>query len=112
VTDKVVMHASSGAWVVGTLILTDSVTEGSMLARIDLDFTSVLGRQVSCFTPGRGLVQVQMLPEVQLNFTPGAADCGFAARGGRQGDTVVGYWYEDSFIGPRTVGRFRMSRTL
>jgi len=112
------MQPGSGSWVTGTLQLTDTLVVirglplADLRATVEVDFTSSLGRQVSCFTPGEGLVDVQLLPSrLQLLFTPGAADCGFAAEGSMRDDSVVGAWNEDSYVGHRTAGRFFMVRS-
>ncbi len=115
---RAVMQAGSGTWVTGTLQLTDTLVVirglplAGLRATVEVDFTSSLGRQVSCFTPGEGLVEVQLHPSrLQLLFTPGAADCGFAAEGSVRGDSVVGAWNEASYVGHRTAGRFFMVRS-
>ena len=108
------MRAASGAWVSGTLQLKDTLVEDyatGLRATVDVDFTPVLGRQVSCFRPGQGVVGVELLAnDVTLRLTPGAADCGFTAGGWLRGDSVVGKWYEDAYVGYPTTGRFRMLR--
>jgi len=112
------MQAASGTWVTGTLQLRDTLVVIGALpivglrALVEVDFTPSLGRQVSCYTPGEGVVDVQLLlGHLQLLFTPGAADCGFAAEGSVRGDSVIGSWNEDSYVGRRTAGRFFMVRS-
>jgi len=114
VDNRAVMRAASGSSVSGTLQLLDTLVEGrvrGLRAALDIDFTPALGRQVSCFRPGHGVVGITVLPhEVSLWFTPGAGDCGFRGGGTWRGDSVVGRWSEDAYVGFKTVGRFRMLR--
>ena len=76
-----------------------------------LDFTPLLGRQVSCLGPDAGGIDVEEEGDsVFLWFTPRAFDCGFSGDARRQGDTLAGTWEEGSIAGPVARGRFRMWR--
>ena len=77
-----------------------------------VDFRPLLGRQMSCYEPGRRTIRIARADSASwsLLFTPAAADCGFGASARRQGDTLRGEWSETSFIGPVARGRLLMSR--
>lgn len=96
----------------GRLRLTDSTTSGDAVrSSIDVDFTPLLGRQMSCFDPRPRTTGVERRGDtVMFRFTPGVADCGFGATGVLRGDSLVGSWDETSFAGPVTAGRFVMTR--
>ena len=100
--------------VAGTLELRDTVDgiDGlNLKGTVALDFQRLLGQPLSCYDPRYALVGVKRRnTHVRLELAPGAADCGLYADGRYLGDSVVGSWLEDSFIGPRAVGRFRMLR--
>jgi hypothetical protein len=108
------LGAASGQAVIGTLRLYDTLPSGGgveLLSELDLDFAPVLGRPISCAPPRRGTVGLAGTADsFALAFTPGVADCGFVASATRQGDSLVGTWYEGSFGGPVVLGRFRMTR--
>ena len=107
---------SSGRWsatshqsIRGSLHLADS--EGVVRSSIQIDFTALLGREMSCFDPRPTSTAISRVGDnTSLQFTPGAADCGFSASGKLYGDSLVGTWSETSFIGPVAVGQFRMIR--
>ena len=97
----------------GRLRLTDSTTSGDVVrSSIDVDFTPLLGRQMSCFEPRPRSTGVERRGDtVSFRFTPGAADCGFGASGVLRGDSLIGSWGETSFAGPVAAGRFVMTRS-
>lgn len=97
----------------GQLRLTDSTTSGGAIrSSIDVDFTSLLGRQMSCFDPRPHTTGVERRGDtVTFRFTPGVADCGFGASGVLRGDSLIGSWDETSFAGPVAAGRFVMTRS-
>ena len=97
----------------GRLRLTDSVTSGDLVrSSIDVDFTPLLGRQMSCFEPRPRTTGVERRGDtVTFRFTPGVADCGFGASGVLRGDSLIGSWDETSFVGPVAAGRFTMTRS-
>lgn len=102
-------------WIVGTLWLGDTVAGLGVVRglRSDLvaDFTPILGRQMSCFQSGRGVIDVERHGQtVQFWFTPGAGDCGFGGTARYYGDSIVGTWSEAAFVGAASVGRFRFVR--
>jgi hypothetical protein len=77
-----------------------------------VDFTPLLGRQMSCFEPTPRSTGVDRQGDtVTFRFTPGVADCGFGASGVLHGDSLFGSWEETSFIGPVAAGRFVMTRS-
>ena len=93
----------------GALHLADS--DGVVRSSIQVDFTPLLGRDMSCFDPRPTSTAISHAGEsTSLTFTPGAADCGFGASGKFYGDSLVGTWSETWFIGPVAVGGFRMVR--
>lgn len=96
----------------GQLRLTDSVTSGDAVrSSIDVDFTPLLGRQMSCFDPRPQTTGVERRGDtVTFRFTPAVADCGFGASGVLRGDSLIGRWDETSFVGPVATGRFLMRR--
>lgn len=96
----------------GRLRLTDSTSSGnSVRSTIDVDFTPLLGRQMSCFEPRPGTTGVERQGDtVRFRFTPNVADCGFGASGVLRGDSLIGSWDETSFVGPVAAGRFVMTR--
>ena len=97
----------------GQLRLTDSVSSGDAVrSSIEVDFTPLLGRQMSCFEPRPRTTGVERRGDtVTLRFTPGVADCGFGASGVLRGDSLIGSWDETSFAGPVAAGRFVMTRS-
>jgi hypothetical protein len=97
----------------GRLRLTDSSASGNAVrSSIDVDFTPLLGRQMSCFEPTPRSTGVDRQGDtVTFRFTPGVADCGFGASGVLRGDSLIGSWDETSFIGPVAAGRFVMTRS-
>lgn len=97
----------------GRLGLTDSTTsDNAVRSSIDVDFTPLLGRQMSCFDPRPRSTGVERRGDtVTFRFTPGVADCGFGARGVLRGDTLIGSWDETSFAGPVAAGRIVMTRS-
>ena len=103
---------SSFSEVQGRLRLTDSTTSGDAVrSSIDVDFTPLLGRQMSCFEPRPRSTGVERRGDtVTFRFTPGVADCGFGASGVLRGDSLIGSWDETSFVGPVAAGRFTMTR--
>jgi len=95
----------------GTLTLSDS-NAGVFHSNLQIDFVPLLGHPMSCFDPRPTTTIVSHSADVTfLNFTPGAADCGFSASGAFFGDSLIGTWNEESFHGPVAAGRFRMVRT-
>ena len=97
----------------GQLRLTDSTTSGDAVrSSIDVDFTPLLGRQMSCFDPRPSSTGVERRGDtLALRFTPRVADCGFGASGVLRGDSLIGSWDETSFAGPVAAGRFVMTRS-
>jgi len=98
----------------GQLRLTDSVSSGDAVrSSIDVDFTPLLGRQMSCFDPRPRTTGVERQGDtITFRFTPGVADCGFGASGVLRGDSLIGSWDETSFAGPVAAGRFVMTRSI
>lgn len=75
------------------------------------DFTPLLGRQMSCFEPGKRELESEWDGDrVAIAFTPNVADCGFGGLGVWRSDTIRGVWSETSFVGPVSIGRFVMAR--
>jgi hypothetical protein len=106
-------QAASFRAIRGQLRLTDSTTRSAGIVRssIDLDFTPLLGRQMSCFEPRPTETWVERQGDtVRFRFTPNAADCGVGASGVLRGDSLIGSWDETSFVGPVAMGRFSMTR--
>ena len=102
-------RAPDSAVVLGTLELTGD--SARLRGNMSVDFTSLLGRQMSCYQPGEREISTAWDSDiVVIGFTPGAADCGFGAKGVVAGDTVRGFWSETSFLGPMAAGRFLMRR--
>jgi hypothetical protein len=101
-------------WAIGTVRLRDTLLSGypsRMLARVDIDFQSILGRPMSCFTPGEGNLEIRRKgSRVDVWFTPGWNDCGFAGTARYYGDSLVGTWREYAYAGRPAFGRFRMRR--
>ena len=97
----------------GRLRLSDTVATGNAVrSSIDVDFTPLLGRQMSCFDPRPRTTGVERRGDtVTFRFTPAVADCGFGASGVLRGDSLIGSWDETSFIGPVASGRFVMTRS-
>ena len=97
----------------GRLRLSDTTAAGNAVrSSIDVDFTPLLGRQMSCFEPRPSTTGVERRGDtVTFRFTPGVADCGFGASGVLRGDSLIGSWDETSFIGPVAGGRFVMTRS-
>jgi hypothetical protein len=111
------LGGASGDSAIGILQLYDTLPSGGgieLLSELDLDFTPVLGRPISCVPRRRATVGLAgSIDSFDLDFTPGVADCGFVAqvfRPTNQRDSLIGTWYEDSFAGPVVLGRFRMTR--
>ena len=76
-----------------------------------VNFEPILGRQISCFDPGSGLLGASIQGDsVSIWFTPGAGDCGLVSDGTLHGDSIVGTWAEPSFSGYHAMGSFVMSR--
>lgn len=76
-----------------------------------VDFTPLLGRQMSCYQPGRQQWRAEWNEDhVMIVFTPRAADCGFGGVGDWSGDTIRGVWGETSYLGPVSRGQFVMTR--
>ena len=97
----------------GQLRLMDSETQPARIVHssIDVDFTPILGRQMSCFEPRPTETWVERQGDtVRFRFTPRAADCGFGASGVLRGDSLIGAWEETSYAGPVAIGRFVMAR--
>jgi hypothetical protein len=98
----------------GTVTVRDSLLDPEdtpLAADYALDFTPLLGRQISCLSPDAGGIDVEEEADsVSLWFTPRAFDCGFLGDARRQGDTLAGTWEETSLAGPVARGRFRMWR--
>lgn len=73
------------------------------------DFRPVLGRPMSCYRPGTGVLDARRRDgAVWLDFGPRSFDCGLVAVGQLVGDTLRGRWYEDKPAGAR--GRVEMVR--
>jgi hypothetical protein len=113
------VRAPGGGWQRGTLReahgrlrLSDSTASGNAVrSSIDVDFTPVLGRQMSCFDPRPQSTNLNREGDtVRLLFTPNVADCGFGAYGVLHSDSLIGSWDETSFVGPVAAGRFVMTR--
>jgi hypothetical protein len=98
--------------IVGRLQMTDSlIGAGALASTFEIDFTPLLGRQISCFTSGASGIQVAETHGLtSFWFTPHAYDCGFSGWAEPRGDTLAGIWEEASFVGPVASGRFRMWR--
>jgi|GEM_PF-6316936 len=80
-------------------------------ATMTVDFTPLLGRQMSCFEPGKLELESEWDGDrVAIAFTPNVADCGFGGVGLWRNDTIRGAWSETSFVGPVSIGRFVMAR--
>jgi hypothetical protein len=102
----------------GKVFLTDTVVEVSrdlgiegLLADVQVDFTPVLGRQISCLRDGRGIIYVEITETaVYLNFTPYGEDCGLVAYGAWRGDSIAGEWREPAYVAENATGRFVMKR--
>jgi len=93
-------------------LLTLQEPRGDRLSgRMDVDFTAMLGRPMTCYSPGKVELQVESRePRLLIAFTPGVADCGFGANVEWSGDSITGMWSETSFVGPVAVGHLRMLR--
>jgi hypothetical protein len=103
------------------------IRPGTLVGVASLDFTPILGRQISCYfeesqdlnsdtgPPLRVSPSIPLgLPGAQdslwLDFTPGAADCGLHVNAHLNGRVGTGRWTEPSFAGNGRSGRFRMVR--
>ena len=97
----------------GRFRLTDSTSRGGAVrSSLDVDFTPLLGRPMSCFEPRPRTTGVERRGDtVTFRFTPAVADCGFGGSGVLRGDSLVGSWDETSFAGPVAAGRFVMTRS-
>ena len=98
----------------GTLELRDTIVgvDGTDLrSTISFDFTRLLGHPLSCFSPTAGVTRVERNGRtVSISLTPGAADCGFFSQGQLDGDSLIGSWGEDAFVGARAAGKLRLLR--
>ena len=99
-------------WIAGRLEISDSLVGANALAStFGIDFTPLLGRQISCFTHGASGIQVAETHGLtSFWFTPQVCDCGFSGQADTRRDTLVGTWEESSYVGPVASGRFRMWR--
>ena len=99
----------------GTLSFRDTIIQNGqdgLKGTVSLDFTPLLGRQISCFTAGEGIFPISYRGDsVSLSLTPGVADCGLWMIGKQRGDTIAGRWVEDGFACCPSVGRFVMRKT-
>src|SRR6266513_1041068 len=92
----------------GVLVLSDTIIENGaegLKGSADFDFEPMLGRQVSCFNPGRNVFPISWHNDsVFIHLTPNAADCGLVVVGRLARDTVRGRWSEPSFVGHESGG--------
>jgi hypothetical protein len=111
---RVVSEPVTPVSVVGVFALHDTVVTIAgdvMRSLLDVDFTPLLGRPMSCFHPERNMTGVERRgATVKFSFTPLAADCGFYGHGHYWGDSVTGVWAEDLWVSASGAGRFVMRR--
>jgi hypothetical protein len=99
--------------VAGTLRIDSAIVgRGWQRALMTVDFRPLLGRPMSCYTPGAQGVIVTRPDSLkwQIWFTPATVDCGFDAWAVARGDTLRGVWTETSFAGAIATGGFEMAR--
>ncbi len=100
----------------GQVVFTDTTMKNGpkgLVADLQFDLTPLLGRPVTCFRAGRGVIPVEVkAASVFIVFTPRAADCGLVAEGQLNTDTLVGEWREPAFVAYTAAGRFVISRRL
>jgi len=107
------MRPEPGLSVIGALRITDSViplpVSFALRSWLVVDFTPLLSRPMSCFTPRPEGIQIERDQDsILLNFTPASGDCGFYAAGRTEGDSLVGTWREGAYSGTPVVGRFHL----
>lgn len=110
---------SSKRVISGQLIIQDSLIQPFLngplllLADIDIDFTPLLGRQISCLMPANRAIAARISEDtLTVSLTPLAADCGLAASGQLFADSAVGDWVEPAYSGYRSSGSFVMRRLM
>lgn len=112
--DSIRFRHGPSQWISGTLWLGDTlagVQVRGVRAEMVADFTPILGRQMSCFHSGRGVIDVERRGQmVRFWFTPGAGDCGFGGTAQDYGDSLIGTWSEAAFVGAASAGRFKFVR--
>lgn len=84
----------------------------SLVGSVQVDFTPILGRQISCLTAD-GLpptARYHTPDSISVAFTPGGVDCGLWADGRLSDSGVTGSWIEPGFAGASPPARFRMVR--
>jgi len=112
--DSIRFRQAPSKWISGSLWLGDTIAGlrvRGLRAEMVVDFTPILGRQMSCFESGRGVVDVERHGQtVRFWFTPGAGDCGFGGIAQYYGDSLIGTWSEGAFVGSASAGRFRFVR--
>ena len=106
--------ADTSRWVSGVLQLVDTVPNSDpsyFTYTLTVDFRRLLGRDLSCLGQRPSLIEVRLTADtMELGLPAGVADCGLGARALRRGAAFHGTWLEDSFGGPRAIGRFEMCR--
>jgi hypothetical protein len=101
--------------VTGVLVVSDqpdTLHSEWLAAELRVDFTSALGRQVTCLAnPQSSLVLLGDSGIAEFWFTPGSADCGLSAQAGFDGREFHGIWGEASFTSvPLSRGTMRLWR--
>jgi hypothetical protein len=98
----------------GKLELTDSVgkpIDRTLLGRLAIDLTPVLGDPMECLEWGTGSVWIARTAEwLALAFAARPTHCWLNASARWYGDSAVGQWRRDTQIGKSDSGRFRMWR--
>jgi hypothetical protein len=99
----------------GTVTFRDTIIANGpdgLKGLVELDFTPILGRQLSCLHNGEGVFPIRFRRDsVSFDLTPGAADCGLWMTGRAGRDTITGRWAEGGYVCCPSVGRFVMARS-
>jgi hypothetical protein len=119
-----IVHRRSDAWSAmhpvepacvtsGTLTIADSVGRGAagqvLPATLDMSFKGVLGGPIDWW----GRVSMDRAHDsLQLSLSPGCSDCGVIAILRPYTDSLVGVWFEDSFVGYSRAGRLTLRRMV
>ena len=94
----------------GTITFSQFLGTDSVRAHADIDFKPLGGPP--CFWRSDATLPIRVAGDsIEIDFTPGAADCGLYVWARIHGDTVSGTWAEPSIrIGAGTRGTIQMTR--